>query len=181
MGTSGRVGDPRGLQGLQGDGSVGDPMGTSGTPGRCQSWGPHGDIGDLRGCQGGLGTLWGHWGHQEAQGDVSVGDPMGTSGTPGDMGDPGGAGPQQGHLQVTPQEGGTPPGRGLRVAWGHWGHRRGRDVSFTPHPDVARPDKISGADINSICQEVGDTGTWGTSGTQGDIGDTGGTRPTTAG
>ncbi|XP_025915288.1 26S proteasome regulatory subunit 6B [Apteryx rowi] len=41
---------------------------------------------------------------------------------------------------------------------------------------VARPDKISGADINSICQEVGDTGTPGTWGHQGH-GDTGALRP----
>lgn len=27
-------------------------------------------------------------------------------------------------------------------------------ISLTPAADVARPDKISGADINSICQEV---------------------------
>ena len=27
-------------------------------------------------------------------------------------------------------------------------------ISLTASPDVARPDKISGADINAICQEV---------------------------
>ena len=32
-------------------------------------------------------------------------------------------------------------------------------ISLTPLEDVARPDKISGADINAICQEVGTVST----------------------
>lgn len=38
----------------------------------------------------------------------------------------------------------------------HSPHHAGDGFLNSPAVDVARPDKISGADINSICQEVSD-------------------------
>lgn len=38
----------------------------------------------------------------------------------------------------------------------HSPHHAGNGFLNSPAADVARPDKISGADINSICQEVSD-------------------------
>ncbi|KAF1520903.1 26S proteasome regulatory subunit 6B, partial [Eudyptes sclateri] len=87
-------------------------------------------------------------GHQGPNGEVhrDTGDPRGRGGTPGVLAD----------SKATRREG--CPKVGWGVAWGHQGPgrgHRGRGCFLHPHPDVARPDKISGADINSICQEGG--------------------------
>ncbi|NXT89710.1 PRS6B protein, partial [Anhinga rufa] len=71
--------------------------------------------------------------------------------------DPRGGGAQRGHPWVTPHQQGTPSvGCGWLGDVGDWGGDT-EEGTFPspPHPDVARPDKISGADINSICQEGG--------------------------
>lgn len=62
-------------------------------------------------------------------------------------------------LQQAPrsrEEGGDKDSPRMTSSSRHSTHHTGNGVLNSSTADVARPDKISGADINSICQEVND-------------------------
>lgn len=135
----GRFGDTVGTSGTSWD--LRDPMETSGTLRDFRK--PRemaGRVGDL------MRTSQTSWGYQ---------GPQGTSETPKDVRKPR---EMAGKVGVTM---GAIGGAGLQGPRGTGGGTRRRGHFLHAHPDVARPDKISGADINSICQEVGDRGGWG--------------------